>query len=85
MNNWQFLNLLATCWRKYNIQSSAAPTSIDLAHRKSLENIGVRALTKYEVIKTNLFKNQTCFSIFGADILQLRKSLQDILEEKKLL
>ncbi len=83
-SNWNFLQALAFCWRDCGIiNSNSGINSKDLRARYALEDFGIRALAKYEVVHTCLFKQQTHYSIFGWDIGRLSMSLRDILTQQK--
>lgn len=85
IDNWTFLNTLAFCWKDCAIadRSYQGVTARDLSERLTIENVGVRALSRNEVIFTNLFKDQTHFSIYGADLILLRKTLREVLGERR--
>lgn len=79
INNWQFLQLLATCWRVLDIANSERATPHDLTHRIGLEDAVVRTLSKYKVCYTNTFKGQTHYAIFGFNPEILTCTLEDVL------
>ncbi len=85
VSNWYFLQTLAFCWKEYGIINSLNKdkTSRDITERINLENIGMRALAKYGVIHTTLFKGQEHFSIFSWDISLLRKSLREVIADTR--
>lgn len=83
INNWQFLNLLACGWREIGVASGGKNcTPMDLTQRTTIEDIGVRVLNKYDILRTNFLKNQTNFSIYWADIAKMRKSLREVMVEE---
>lgn len=79
INNWQFLQLLAFCWKELNIAQNDTATSKDLARRLDIENIGVRVMSKYHVCYTNLFSGQTNYAIYGFNPVLLTSTLEDVL------
>lgn len=78
INSWQFLSLLSNCWKNLHIGNNNGDVQ-EIQHRHKLEDIGVRILNKYYVINTCLFKGQEHYSIFGADIRLINKSLKEII------
>ena len=79
ITNWHFLNLLSCVWTRFVVAASRRFPGRDIAERRSIERGGVRALAKYDVIVTTLFRDQSHYSIFGADLNLLRLSLREVL------
>ena len=82
ISNWDFIQSLAFCWKNCGFIDSRNRdiSPKDLTARYSLEDVGVRALARYDVIYTCLFRDQTHYSIFGWNISLLNKSLREILK-----
>lgn len=83
ITNWQFLNLIATGWKQFNLGGRRSQVPRDYNERGVIENVSVRALTRNDVIYTNLFRNQSTFSIYGADVEKLSKSLRQVMIESR--
>lgn len=82
LNNWQFLVTLAKCWKELEIANPPNAGSADLGHRRGLEDAGVRALRRYDVIGADLFKEQEHFSIQRVDLGSLILDLREVMERE---